>query len=165
MNNSPRGNVGGCLNSSGTGSRLIASGDPSVSLPMDSARDLRFSATGGPPSQLFILNSGNALAPNNPANACFGLGSGVGGAAFDGLRCAIMGTLRNGGRGADINGEVGLTNSPWGGESNPPGGIAQFFGYAAGTTRFFQAIHRDSTGVNCGTGLNTTQAIQVDFTP
>ena len=165
MNNAPAGTVGGCLNSSGTGSRLMVSGDPSVSLPMASVDDLRFSATNGPPNQLFILNSGDALAPADPMNPCFGLGSGAVGTVFDGLRCAIMGTLRNGGRGADANGEVGVTNNPWGGESNPPGGIAQFFGYTAGTTKYFQCIHRDSAAVNCMTGLNTTQAIEVTFSP
>ena len=87
------------------------------------------------------------------------------GVVFDGLRCAVTNTLRNGGRGADLNGEIGVTNSPWGGEANPPGGIAQFFGYGSGTTRFFQGIHRDSVAVNCGTGLNTTQALVVTFIP
>ena len=165
FNDSPAGTVGGCLNSSGNGSRLIATGDTSVSLPMNSSADLRFSATGGPASQLFILNSGNAVAPTNPASPCFGMNSGAAGTLFDGLRCAVMNTLRNGGRGADGNGEVGVTNNPWGGESNPPGGIAQFFGYGSGVTKFFQGIHRDSTAVNCSTGLNTTQAVEITFTP
>ena len=164
-NNSLPGSGGGCTHSGGTGSRLIAAGAPSVSLDPSSTADLRFSVTDGAAFQLYILNSGDGLAPADPMNLCFGLGSGVGGLAFDGLRCAIMSTLRNGGRGADSNGEVGFTNNPWGGESNPPGGIAQFFGYSAGSTKFFQAIHRDTTMVNCGTGLNTTQAIRVDFTP
>ena len=165
MNNATEGSVGGCLNSGGAGSRLIATGSTSVSLAMISSADLRFSATDGPAFQLFILNSGDDLAPNNPANPCFGLDSGVGGMLFDGLRCVVAGTLRNGGRGADSNGEVGVTNAAWGGSDNPPGGIAQFFGYTAGTTKFFQSIHRDSTMVNCSTGLNTTQAIEILFTP
>ena len=165
MNNAMPGSGGGCLNSSGNGSRLIATGDTSVSLPMAATTDLRFSATGGPSFQLFILNSGDAVAPNNPANPCFGLDSGASGMLFDGLRCAVSSTLRNGGRGADSNGEVGVTNAAWGGANNPPGGIAQFFGYSAGTTKFFQAIHRDSTAANCNTGLNTTQSLEVLFTP
>ena len=167
FNNAPMGSGGGCLNSSGTGSQLLVSGDPSVSLPVPFDDDLRFRATNGPAFQLFILNSGDALAPGNPLNPCFGTGSGVTGTVFDGLRCAIQNTLRNGGRGADSNGEVGvgLTSAGWGGGDDPLCGIAQSFGYVAGTTKFFQAIHRDSTAVNCGLGLNTTQAIQVDFTP
>ena len=164
-NNALAGTGGGCLHSGGTGSRLIASGNTSVSLPAASVDDLRFEIVDGAASQLYILNSGDALAPADPVNPCFGSGSGVGGSVFDGLRCAIMNTLRNGGRGADANGEVGNSNPGWGGADNPPAGIAQFFGYMAGTTKFFQTIHRDSTAVNCGTGLNTSQAIQVDFTP
>ena len=164
-NNALAGTGGGCLHSGGTGSRLIASGDTSVTLPAASVDDLRFEIVDGAASQLYILNSGDALAPADPMNPCFGSGSGVGGTVFDGLRCAIMNTLRNGGRGADANGEVGNSNPGWGGADNPPAGIAQFFGYMAGTTKFFQTIHRDSTGVNCGTGLNTSQAIRVNFTP
>ena len=71
MNNAAQGIIGGCLNSSGLGSRLIASGDPSVSLPMASPDDLRFEATNGPANQLFILNAGDALAPGNPCKPLF----------------------------------------------------------------------------------------------
>ena len=53
-NNATPGSVGGCVNSAGTGSTLIVAGSPSVSLPAAATNDLRFSATNGPPFQLFI---------------------------------------------------------------------------------------------------------------
>jgi len=128
--------------------------------------DLRFGLTGAPPTAFCILNSGDAVAPGNAANPCFGLNSGVPAVAFDGLRCAIMNTRRHGGRAADSNGDVGATNNPWGGEGGPPVGIAVAGGgFVAGQSRYFQVINRDDPMAICLRGLNTSQAIRVVFTP
>ncbi len=164
-NNATPGTVGGCLNSALTSSRLSASGDPAVNLLANDTNDLRFSLTGAPANVFCLLNSGDAVAPTNPMNPCFGLDSGAQALLFDGLRCAVTNTRRHGGRPADLNGEVGVTNSPWGGEGGPPVGIAQMgAGYVAGQTRFFQVIHRDDPLAQCMRGLNTSQAVSVTFT-
>ena len=166
FNNASNGTIGGCLNSAGTGARLIGSGSPSVSSPPNSLTDLRFALSGAPPLSFCILNSGDALAPGNMANPCFGLGTGGPAAVFDGLRCAITNTRRHGGRQADANGDVGILNFPWGGEGGPPLGIANAGGgFAAGVTRFFQAINRDNPLLSCMRALNTSQALKVTFTP
>lgn len=166
MNNTPAGTVGGCMNSAGTGARLTASGSTSVSIPTMSTTDLRFGISGAPAGAFCILNSGNGVAPGGVANPCFGMNSGTQAAQFDGLRCAIMSTRRHGGRSADANGNVGVTNNPWGGEGGPPVGIAVAGGgFAAGQTRYFQVINRDDPLASCMRGLNTSQAIEVAFTP
>ncbi len=165
-NNTAVGSIGGCMNSSGSGTRLIPSGDTSVSLPMGDMTDLRFGASGAPAMAFCILNSGDAVAPSNPVNPCTGMNSGTQALAFDGLRCAITNTRRHGGRSADALGEVGITNNPWGGEGGPPAGIASAgAGFVAGQTRYFQVINRDDPLVNCMRGLNTSQAVVVTFTP
>ncbi len=165
-NNSPVGTIGGCLNSALTSACLVASGDPAVNLGPGVATDLRFSLTNAPSAAFCILNSGDALAPTSLANPCFGLDSGTQATQFDGLRCAVTNTRRHGGRSADVNGDVGVTNSPWGGEGGPPAGIANAgSGFVAGQTRFFQVIHRDDPLAQCMRGLNTSQAVSVRFTP
>ncbi len=165
-NDAPPGTIGGCRNSAGTSTRLDGTGDGSVSLPAMAVSDLRFSLTGAPPFAFCILNSGDALAPGNPINPCFGMDSGIQASGFDGLRCAIMNTRRHGGRSADAAGEVGATNSPWGGEGSPSVGIASAgAGFLTGQTRYFQAIHRDDVLLVCQRGLNTSQAVEVLFTP
>lgn len=165
-NNAPMGTVGGCLNSAGTAGRLMVTGDPSVSLPNGSTLDLRFDLSGVPANAFCILNSGDAVGPGSAANPCFGTGSGAQSAQFDGLRCAILNTRRHGGRSADSNGDVGVTTNAWGGDSAPPAGIANAgAGFGAGQTRYFQVINRDDPLLSCGTGLNTTQALGVVFTP
>ena len=45
-NNAVPGTIGGCMNSAGTSTKLIASGDTSVSLPSGSTTDLQFEAEG-----------------------------------------------------------------------------------------------------------------------
>lgn len=165
-NNSAVGTVGGCLNGAGTGARLAATGDPSVSLPSGSTSDLRFALSGAPGLAFCILNSGDGVAPGGMANPCFGLGSGVQSIQFDGLRCAITNTRRHGGRSADANGDVGATNNPWGGEGGPPVGLAVAGGgFASGQTRYFQVINRDDPLLSCMRGLNTSQAIEITFAP
>ncbi len=165
-NNAAPGTIGGCLNSAGTPARLLVSGDPSVSLPPLSSNDLRFGLEGARGRVLTLLTSGDAIASQNMANPCFGLNSGVRFIGFDGLRCAIFGVRRHGARTSDANGNVGGTSPPWGGEGGPPIGLALAFGgFASGQTRFFQTIYRDEPTLVCMTGLNSTQAIEVAFTP
>jgi hypothetical protein len=165
MNNAPPGTIGGCLNSVGTSARLIGSGSTSVTLPPGSTDDLRFDLTGAPPTAFCVLLSGAALAPQNMANPCFGLDSGAQASDRDGLRCAVQGTRRHGGRSADMNGDVGITNNGWGGASAPPAGIAIAGGaFAGGQTRFFQVTHREDAALGCMRGLNTSQAVALTFT-
>lgn len=165
-NNSAPGTVGGCINSGGGSTQLQGTGDTSVSLPSGSLTDLRFGLSFAPPSSFCILNSGDALAPTNPANPCFGFDTGAQSVSFDGIRCAVQNTQRHGGRSADVNGDVGVTNNPWGGEGPPAAGLAVAFGgFMAGQTRYFQVIHRDDPLLVCMRGLNTSQAVQVNFTP
>lgn len=165
-NNAVAGTTGGCLNSSGTSCSLLASGSTSVSLPAGVTTDLRFALTGAAGATLCVLLSGSQLAPENPANPCFVQQSGVRSIAFDGLRCAILNIRRHGARNSDTNGAVGTTNQPWGGEGAPMLGIAQAFGgFMAGETRYFQTIYRDVPTGGCGRGLNTTQAVEIVFTP
>ncbi len=165
MNNAPTGTIGGCLNGHGLAARIRATGDPSVSLPSGTSTDLRFGARHLAPFSLCTLISGSAVAPLNSANPCFGLNQGVQGNAFDGLRCAVASPLRLGLRSANALGDVGTTTSPFGGESWPPPGIAGELGLAPGSTRYFQLIYRDNALASCGTGRNTSQAVEVTFTP
>ena len=168
MNNAPVGTIGGCLNSAGTSSRLAATGNPSVSLPAASTTDLRFQASGMPPTAFGVLVSGNAVAPGNMTNSCFGMDSGVPFSQFDGLRCAIQSTLRHDGRVANSMGIVNDSTGPsrvWGGEAQPNAGIAVQGGFTAGQTRFFQINHREDEMLGCMRGLNTSQAVEVTFTP
>jgi hypothetical protein len=165
MNNAAPGTLGGCLNSVSSSARLIASGNPSMTLPSGSTVDLRFSLTGAPASAFCILNSGDAVAPTGAANPCFGQSSGVQAVQFDGLRCAVVNTRRHGGRSADSNGDVGATNNPWGGEGAPALGLVQFAGFVSGQTRYFQVINRDDPTLACMRGLNTSQALEIRFTP
>lgn len=165
-NNAAPGTIGGCLNSAQTSSRLLASGDPSVSLPSGDTNDLRFELTGAPPSAFCILKSGDAVGPANAVNPCFGMSSGIQAMQYDGLRCAILNTRRHGGRSADASGAVGVTSFPWGGEGGPPAGLAVAgAGFVAGQTRFFQVINREDPLAQCMRGFNSSQAIEVTFSP
>lgn len=65
-----------------------------------------------------------------------------------------------------MNGDVGFTNSPWGGEGGPPVGIAVAGGgFMPGQVRFFQVVYRDDPMAQCMRGLNTSQAVCVTFVP
>lgn len=154
------GTIGGCRNSSLQSTRLLGSGDPSVSNDT-----MRYEVTGAPPTSFCILNSGDSVAPTNPANPCFGLESGILSVSFDGIRCAVGNTQRHGGRSADALGTVGMTNNGWGGMSGPPIGLIAHGGFVSGQSRAYQIIHRDSDLAGCMTGLNTSQAVKVTFTP
>lgn len=168
MNNAPMGTIGGCTNSAGSSSRLHATGDLSASLPAGSTTDLRFSASGMPPTAFGVLISGAAVAPANAMNPCFGQDSGIQSAQFDGLRCAIQSTQRHGGRAANAMGVIDDPSGPsrvWGGESQPNAGIAGQGGFAAGQTRYFQVNHREDAMLGCMRGLNSSQAVRVVFEP
>lgn len=167
LNNATRGTIGGCLNASGTSARLVATGSPSASLPPGSVTDLRFALVDANPGIGCILASGQALAPL--VGPCIGMNSGAPFFLFNGLRCAIVDWKKHGYRVTDSTGEVGgiLGGSPpndaWGGEGRPAVGLIVASGFVAGQTRFFQGIYRDEP--ICGRPLNTTQAIEVTFTP
>lgn len=165
MNNAPAGTSGGCLNSAGSSANLVVTGDSAVSLPMGATFDLRFSLAGAPPTAFCILNSGSAAAPQSLANPCFGLNSGSLAVSFDGLRCAVQNTQRHGGRPADVNGDVGISTNPWGGEAGPFPGIGAVAGFLPGQVRYFQVIHRDDPLQVCMRALNTSQTVRVIFTP
>ena len=167
-NNASPGTIGGCLNSAGGSTRLFAEGDPSVSLPSGSTTDLRLRLSGGPPMATSVLLSGSAVAPQNMANPCFGASSGSQAADRDGLRCAVQSVLRHGNRSTDGSGNLTDSSGPsrvWGGEAQPVAGIAGQGGFVAGQSRFFQVTHRDDPLLVCMRGLNTSQAVQVTFTP
>ena len=121
--------------------------------------------TGGNPSALAVLTSGDAVAPGNMANPCFGLNSGVQSAVLDGLRCAVQNTQRHGGRPMDVNGDVGVMNNGWGGPNGPAPSIASQGGFVAGQTRNFQVFYRADNTLGCQTGQNTTQAVSVTYEP
>ena len=162
-NNAPIGTIGGCINQTGNSARLIAADSSSISA-MD-PMDLSFDMTGGNPMSLAVLTSGNSLAPQNSANPCFGLDSGVQSVVLDGLRCAVNGTQRHGGRQMDVNGDVGIMNNGWGGPNGPNPDIASQGGFVAGQTRWFQVFYRADDTLGCLTGQNTSQAVGVTFTP
>ncbi len=160
-NNASPGTCGGCLNSAGTSARLLPSGSASIGLGVSSTADLRFGLTGAPPLAFAILLSGGAVAPNNPANPCFPFQSGIQSLSLDGLRCVVTDLWRHGGRQCDVNGDVGVTNSPWGGEGGPPVGILNQSGFMAGQVRYFQSYYRDDAKLVCMRGINTSQAVCV----
>ena len=161
-NNAPPGTIGGCLNSAGTSARILASGSDSIA-----AGDIRIEMVDAPPFSFSLLFSGNRIAPNNPANPCFGQNSGLQSMLFDGLRCALQ-TLRHGGRTVQFDGSVGIINGGWGPPNGPAlgsGGIPAQGGFVPGQTRHFQAFMRDFSDQVCMRGQNTSQAITVTFTP
>lgn len=153
-NNAFLSSEGGCLNGTGTSAQLVPGGIPSVSNPT-----LNFAMNGANPLSFAVLSSGDNLAPDNPANPCFGLGSGALSAAFDGLRCAVGNTQRHGGRACDPNGSVGSTNNGWGPPAGPMIGLIAQGGFAAGQSRYWQVVYRENPMLVCGKGLNTTQAV------
>ena len=159
-NNAAMGTIGGCMNSAGTSGEIHASGSDSVALA-----DLRFEGSGMTPNSFSVLTSGSGLAPQNPANPCFGSGSGVLATVLDGLRCAVGNTQRHGGRPVAGDGTVGLTTNGWGPPNGRAGGLAAQGGFAPGETRYFQVFYRELPGTGCLTQQNTTQAVRVTFAP
>lgn len=159
-NDAPAGTVGGCLNASGTAARLLAFGEPRVS--NDS---LRIELRAGTPDSFGVLTSGDSLAPTNPTNPCFGLGSGVQSLNLDGLRCAVASVRRHGARATDSNGDLGLSTPGFGPPDGPLAGLLAQGGFLAGDTRHFQLVYREDPALVCRTGQNTTQAITVVVLP
>lgn len=155
-NNAPAGTIGGCVNSFSLSGLLLRSGTASLS-----STDLRYEAENLPSSTTAVLLSGSAVAPTNPANPCFGTGSGIQSASFDGLRCVVQNLLRHGVRAADANGRIGVSTNGWGN----PNGFFNFGAFTLGETRFFQVVYREDPASACQTGLNTTQASSVTFLP
>jgi len=159
-NNAPQGTIGGCENSANLSARLLGSGSPSVSNDT-----LRFELNGVPAGSFCVLLSGDNIAPTSMGNMCFGMNSGAQSPDRDGLRCAVGAIKRHGGRPADGNGDVGLTNNGWGGISGPSAGLIQQGGFSVGQTRSYQVTHREHSALGCMRGLNTTQAVTVTFLP
>lgn len=163
-NNAVLGTDGGCLHGvsnamfGGAGARLEAFGSTSLA-----AADLGFRMFRATPTTAAVLTSGTAVTPGNPANPCAtqNPGSGILSTEFDGLRCVASGVLRHGLRPVGLDGATGLTTDPWGGPSN----FFNFEAFVAGETRHFQAIYRETQGLGCGMGLNTTQRVTLEFTP
>lgn len=155
-NDMPAGSQTGCANSVGTGCRLVASGLGSVM-----ADTLEFNITGGTPGGFAVLLSADSRLPI--AGVC-PPGSGIVTpmSPLDGLRCIGGGLKRHGGRAITA---VGTNAAPWGGPGAPAIGIIAQGGFFACQTRQFQVIYRDFMHGACVTGLNTSNAVQVTFTP
>lgn len=128
----------GCLNSTGAGMVLGASGSTSVA-----ADDLVPAVTGGPAGRPALLFQGT-----QPAGGGAGLPLG------DGLRCA-------GGFVGRISVRVldGAGAASWG------PGLATSAGWTGGATRRLQVWYRDPAGSPCGTGYNLSNGYEVVFTP
>jgi hypothetical protein len=156
-NNMPAGTQSGCMNSNGTGARLETSG-----LACVSNDTLRFELTGATPNSFAVLLAGNNRLP--VAGTC-PPGSGIMTTVFDGLRCIGGGVQRAGGRPTDANGDVGITNNGWGAPSGPAAGVLAVTGFNTPCIPVqWQVIYRDLL-VPCGTGLNTSQGVQVITMP
>ena len=151
---------GGCTNGSGTSAILAPAGFSSVTNPT-----LNFRLFDGNPDTFAVLLSGDRRAPGNPANPCFGTGSGIVVSTFDGLRCVIGDVRRHGTRPTDAGGDVGLTNNRWGPPNGPVGGLISQGGFVSGQSRFYQVVYREDPALSCGTGLNTSQGVHVIIFP
>jgi len=138
----PCGNLGaagsGCTNSTGSGATVTSSGSSSIA-----AADIAFTATGLVPGQAAILFQGNEI-PAGGAGLLFG----------DGLRCAGTNIFRMGWQIADSGG--GATWNQ---------GLATQGQWQSGDQRRFQIWYSDPTGSPCGAGFNTTNALELTFSP
>jgi len=139
----PCGNLGatgeGCLNSSGAGAVLTASGDASVS------------------SDTLVLH-GSQLPANKPGLFFQGttrLGGGNGLPFGDGLRCAGGSIKRLTLRTSNANGDI-----------DSSGAVISVRGQAtAGDTLRYQLWFRDPQGGSCGTGFNLTNGYELVWQP
>ncbi len=151
------GTKAGCMNSNGTGARLLVSG-----LACVSADTLRFEMTGGNPTTFGVLVGGaNRLPLVGPCLP----GSGVAAVALDGLRCIGGSLFRHGSRATDATGSIGVTNAGWGPPNGPAGGLLAQGGYTAGQTKQFQVFYRELATMVCMRGQNTSSAVQVIAVP
>ena len=144
-NESPAGLGLGCENGHGLGASLDAAGSASVG-----AGDLLVSAsftalrpTVIPPQPVLLFAGTSSV--NGGAGVPFG----------DGLRCVGGSVVR-------LDTRVG---TPYFGLAVWDAGLPGALGVAAGETRFFQAWYRDPLGTPCGSGFNTSNAVEVTFTP
>ncbi len=156
-NNAPPNSPTGCLNSTGSGARIVASGFANVS-----GDTLRFEVVGATLSTFGVLASGTTRLP--VAGACLP-GSGVASALLDGLRCVGGSVLRHGARPTNGVGSIGDTTAGWGPPNGPPGGLLANNAWVACTTRQFMVFYRESILLGCMRGQNTTNAVQVTFLP
>ena len=147
-NNAIPGTLGGCLNVAGQSAHLTA--ERSLSVQDDS---LLMKLERVVPTAFCLLTSGTTV----PGTA--GCAPNVGSSAAtltDGLRCVGSGMRRHGIRRADENGEL---TEPW-------QNLISQFGFTAGEKRYFQAIYRDGPlATPYGTGLNSSNAIQIELLP
>jgi hypothetical protein len=145
-NESPAGQGFGCLNGFGWGAALAATGSTSVA-----ADDLRVSVahaahswSGGPYGTPVLLVVGTTM-----------VNGGLGTLAGDGLKCVNTSMVRLG---------VQFT-AAYGALAVFPTGLGALGNWSAGDTRYFQAWYRDPSGMPCGSRFNTTNALEVTFTP
>ena len=128
----------GCINSTGVGGLLIASGSTSVT-----ADDLVLTASQLPPGKLAVAFSG-----------AYKMGGAFGMPFYDGLRCLGSPVKRYGVLQADpLTGTV----------SWAPGFSLQH-GWSAGDLGLFQVWFRDFNGP-CSSGSNFTNALELSFLP
>ncbi len=135
-NNSPT-SPSGCVNSSGHGATLVASGSPSVS-----ADTLTITALGIP--------TGHA------AYFLFSHSSNTGVTFFDGIRC-LASPIRRVSKVAQSSG-ADVFPAP----NTPP--ISQQLGITAGEMTFWQVVYRDGNGP-CHQGANATNALAIMWGP
>lgn len=127
----------GCANSTGAGARLGGTGSPSVA-----ADDLVLQATGLPPQRVALF-----------------VASGATGSAtyLDGLQCVAAPLFRYGAS-RQSSGAAGVATLV-----TPASSSAGFV--AAGSTRHFQVVYRDTPASPCGLGGNWSSLYSVTFTP
>jgi hypothetical protein len=127
----------GCVNSTGVGARLEASGSTSVSL-----NDQAFEISGLPAGKSGLLFAGDSRS-----------NQGLGLPFDDGLRCA-GGALRR----------FPIQVAPPSGVVTYGPGLAAQGGFLSGDTRNFQAWYRDPAGP-CSRGSNLSNGYEIVFTP
>lgn len=137
-NESALGGGAGCLHAPARGGELAAQGGTSVS-----ADDLTFVACDLNPNQAALLFVALERV-DDPATPPLG----------DGLRCAGLGVVRLGIRVPDASG-----SAEWG------PGLAATGGWSDGDLRRFQVWYRDVAGGPCGNTFNTTNGVEVAFSP
>ena len=146
--------LGGCTNGQSASATLIASGSASAS-----SDTLRMDVTGALANSFALLIS--AVDPLPLMGAC-PPGSGIAPPVFDGLRCVGNGLIRHGTRSIDA---FGRNVQPWGGPGAPTQGLLARANLDIGDTKYFQVFYRDDASQGCGTGANTSNAVEVTVTP
>jgi hypothetical protein len=140
-NNSPVGQGRGCVHSSGSGARLVASGVPSLA-----SDTLVLTGTSQPPGTLGLYFQGAAV-----------LGGGNGVAFGDGLLC-LNSIFRMSVKAAP----AGSSSFPVAGDPtiSVAGGVA-----GAPTVRYYQLWYRDSVSYCTAATYNLTNGVQVQWMP